>query len=28
VYFLGLAFKKLAPQDKLALHYLTQTPQA
>ncbi len=27
-YCIGLAFKNLAQQDKLVLHYLTQTPQA
>jgi PilZ domain len=25
-YFMGLAFKGVGPQEKLALHYLTQTP--
>jgi c-di-GMP-binding flagellar brake protein YcgR len=27
-YFMGLAFKGVGPQEKLALHYLTQTPHA
>jgi hypothetical protein len=27
VYFIGMAFQNVSREDKLVLHYLTQTPQ-